>query len=106
MREGDKIREVAINRIKRLFNLAIEMFDERPDLSQRYIEIARKIAMRTRTHLPKENRLLICRYCKRFILPGVTSRVRIQPRREPHIVTTCLYCGKRMRRPLRKRRNT
>jgi len=103
MSDGSKIREIALKRIKILFNLAREMLHERPDLAQRYVEIARKIAMRTRTRIPKENRLLICRHCKKFIFPGVSARVRIQPRREPHIVITCLYCGKHMRRPLRRK---
>lgn len=102
MGNKNKVREIALGRIKRLFNLAFEMLDKRPDLSQRYIEIARRISMRTRTRIPKENRLLICRHCKKFIFPGVSSRVRIQPRREPHIVITCLYCGKHMRIPLRR----
>ncbi len=104
MSDRAKIKEIALKRIKILFNLAREVLHERPDLAQRYVEIARKIAMRTRTRMPKENRLLICRHCKRFIFPGVSARVRIQPRREPHIVITCLYCGKHMRRPLRRKR--
>jgi len=103
MGSRDRVREIALERIKRLFSLAIETLHERPDLAQRYVEIARKIAMRVKIRLPREMRLLICRHCKRFIFPGVSSRVRIQPRREPHIVITCLYCGKQMRRSLRKR---
>lgn len=98
-----KIREIALGRIERLFDLAIKMLDERPDLSQRYVEIARKIAMRARVRIPREKRMLICRHCKRFIFPGVSMRVRIRERREPHIVITCLYCGRHMRRPLRRR---
>ncbi|MEM1514526.1 MAG: ribonuclease P [Candidatus Bathyarchaeia archaeon] len=98
-----KIKEIALSRIERLFDLAIKMLSKRPDLSQRYIEIARKISMRTRVRIPREKKVLICRHCKRFIFPGVSSRVRLQHRREPHIVITCLYCGKHMRRPLRRR---
>lgn len=103
MSERGKIKEIALERIERLFNLALEMLHKRPDLAQKYVENARKIAMRARIKLPREKRLLICRHCKRFIFPGVSSRVRIQLRREPHVVITCLYCGGRMRRPLRKR---
>ncbi|MEM2734381.1 MAG: ribonuclease P [Candidatus Bathyarchaeia archaeon] len=98
-----KIKEIALNRIERLFDMAIKMLHERPDLSQRYVEIARKISMRARVRIPGEKRMLICRHCKRFIFPGVSSRVRLQSRREPHIVITCLYCGKHMRKPLRRR---
>jgi len=104
MANRNKVREIALKRIKQLFELAFKTLADRPDLSQRYVEIARKISMRTRTRLPKENRLLICRHCKKFIFPGVSSRIRIQPRREPHIVITCLYCGKYMRIPLKRRK--
>ncbi|MEM2938723.1 MAG: ribonuclease P [Candidatus Bathyarchaeia archaeon] len=103
MSEREKIKEIALERIKRLFNLALEMLHERPDLAQKYVKNARKIAMRARIKLPREKRLLICKHCKRFIFPGVSSRFRIQLRREPHVVVTCLYCGGHMRRPLRKR---
>lgn len=98
------VREIALKRIRKLFEMAIEMLHERPDLAQRYVEIARKIGMRARIRMPRENRMLICRHCKRFIFPGVSSRIRIQPRREPHIVITCLYCGGHMRKPLRRRK--
>lgn len=98
-----KIRDIALSRIERLFDLAIKMLDNRPDLSQRYVEIARRISMRARVRIPREKRLLICRHCKRFIFPGASARIRLQPRRESHVVITCLYCGKHMRRPLRRR---
>jgi len=95
------VEEIALQRIRRLFNLAVENIHSDPDLAQRYVEIARKIAMRARVRMPREYRRLICRHCKRFILPGVNSRVRIQQRREPHVVVTCLLCGGCMRFPLR-----
>jgi len=101
--KSSRIKEIALSRIERLFNLAVKIFDKRPDLSQRYVEIARRISMRAKVRIPKDKRMLICRHCKRFILPGVNARVRLQPRREPHIVVTCLYCGGHMRRPLRKK---
>ncbi|RJS76152.1 ribonuclease P [Candidatus Bathyarchaeota archaeon] len=96
-------KKTALTRVKILFKLAAEVARDRPDLAQRYAEIARKISMRTRTHLPRKYHLQVCKRCKRFILPGVTSRVRIQPRREPHVVVTCLYCGGRMRVPLKRK---
>ena len=98
------VREIALERIRRLFTLAIEVIHEHPDLADRYVEIARRISMRTRVPIPREYRRLICRHCKRFILPGVNSRVRIQGRREPHVVITCLKCGGYMRIPLRRKR--
>jgi ribonuclease P protein subunit RPR2 len=102
--ETDITKRIALQRIHTLFRLAEKTVHENPELAQRYVEIARKIAMRTKLRLPKEYRRLVCRHCKSFIFPGVNCRVRTQSRREPHIVVTCLSCGKHMRIPLKERR--
>jgi ribonuclease P protein subunit RPR2 len=99
----NETRQIALQRIRTLFELAKENIREEPELAQRYVQIARKIAMRTRVKLPVEYRRLICRHCKSFIYPSVNCRVRVQQRREPHVAITCLACGKTMRIPLRSR---
>ena len=96
-------KQIALKRVHTLFSLAKEVIHEDPELAQRYVQIARRIAMRTKLHMPKEYRNLICRHCKSFILPGVNCRIRIQQRREPHMVITCLNCGQHSRFPLRGR---
>ena len=95
------IKQIALLRIHTLFSLAKEVIHEDPELAQRYIQIARKIAMRTRLRIPKEYRGLICRKCKSFILPGVNCRIRIKQKRESHMVLTCLNCGGHTRFPLK-----
>jgi len=97
-------KRIALRRIHRLFNLALEMIHEDPELAQRYVEIARRIAMRAQVRLPRQYRRLVCRHCKGFIVPGVNCRVRLQPRREPHVVITCLRCGGHMRIPLKPKK--
>lgn len=94
-------RKIALHRIHRLFKLAISIIREDEELSQRYVAIARRIAMAARVHMPRDYRRLICRGCKKLILPGVNCRVRLQQRREPHVVITCGHCGKYMRFPMR-----
>jgi ribonuclease P protein subunit RPR2 len=94
-------KQIALERVHKLFRLAKNVIHEDPDLAQRYVRIARRIAMRTRLRLPKEYKRFICRKCKSFILPGVNCRIRIQQRREPHMVVTCLNCGKHSRFPLK-----
>jgi ribonuclease P protein subunit RPR2 len=98
---NDDSKKVALERVKTLFQLAHANMHDRPDLAQRYVDIARKVSMRTRLHLPPEYRAQICKHCKKFILPGTNSRVRIQTRREPHVVVTCLHCGGKTRIPLK-----
>ena len=95
-------KRIAIQRVRKLFHLAIESIHEDPALAQRYVNIARKVAMAARVRLPREYRRQVCRHCKSFILPGVNCHVRIKQKREPHVVITCLNCGKHMRMPLGK----
>ncbi|MEJ2242367.1 MAG: ribonuclease P [Candidatus Bathyarchaeota archaeon] len=95
--------KMALKRIHILFKLAKEIIHDDFELAQRYVQIARKIAMRTRLKMPKEYRSLICKKCKRFIMPGVNCRVRIQQRRQTHIVITCLNCNEYSRIPLLSR---
>ncbi|RLG89823.1 ribonuclease P [Candidatus Bathyarchaeota archaeon] len=103
--EMDKeTRKIALGRVQRLFELAKENMRVDPHLAQRYAAIARRIAMAARIRLPRSYRRMICRHCKSFIFPGVNCRVRLQPRREPHVVITCLECGGHMRIPIKRRK--
>lgn len=94
---------IAKQSIHKLFLLANEAIREDHDLAQRYVDIARKIAMAAKVHLPAEYKRQVCRKCKSFILPGVNCRVRTKRHREPHVVITCLKCGKHTRIPFRRR---
>lgn len=100
------LKQTALHRIHNLFRLARETIHEDPDLAQRYVEVARRIAMRARVRVPKKYRRLICKHCKSFIFPGVNCRVRIRSRREPHVVVTCLNCGAHTRLPLKRRKRS
>jgi ribonuclease P protein subunit RPR2 len=96
-----EIRRTALKRVRILFMLAQEIVNENPELAERYIKNAKRICMKTRLHLPKEFHMQICKCCKKFLVPGVSSRIRIQQRREPHVVITCLHCDGKTRIPLR-----
>lgn len=97
-------KRIALQRIQRLFKLARSIIHENEELAQRYIVIAREISMASRARIPREYQRQICRGCKKFILPGVNCRVRIQQHREPNVVITCGYCGKNMRFPIKRSR--
>lgn len=99
-------KKIALERIHRLFQLAKDVISENEELAQRYVAIARRVSMASRVRIPREYRRQVCRGCKKFILPGVNCHVRIQQRREPHVVVTCGYCGEHMRFPIKNRRET
>jgi ribonuclease P protein subunit RPR2 len=94
---------IAHERIGILFQRAQDVFNLEPELSQHYVELARKLSMRYKVKIPIELRRMICRQCKRLIIPGKTCRIRIKHKREPHVVITCLICEEHMRIPLRKK---
>ena len=98
-------RRIALQRIQWLFRLAYQTIPHDKELAQRYITIARQIAMAAKIRLPCEYRRMICRHCKKLIVPGINCRVRLQPRREPHVVVTCLECGGHMRIPIKRQGN-
>ena len=94
-------KQIARQRIQVLFQRAKSTYKSDPKLAQRYIGIARKIAMAARIRLPLEYRRQICKNCNALLVPGWSCRVRVKPRRETHVVVTCLSCGHLKRVPLR-----
>lgn len=98
------IHDLAIQRIEHLFKLAIDNFKLNPSLSDRYVEMAIEISMRTRTRIPKKWKYFICKSCHSFLYPGIRARIRIAQRRTPHVVVTCLVCGAIKRYLIKKRK--
>ena len=96
-------KEVAIKRVKTLFNFARRIVHTDPELAQRYIHISRKVAMASRIRLPREHRHQICKYCKSYIGSSLGCRVRLKQKRTSHIVITCLNCGRCKRIPLKNK---
>jgi len=96
-------RLIASERMNILLNLAKQTLRTNPERAQHYFQLARRLGMRYKIRLPRQFRGLICRNCKRLIVPGVNARVRLQQRREPHVAITCLECGGQRRIPLRTR---
>jgi ribonuclease P protein subunit RPR2 len=99
-------KQIAKQRIQVLFQQAKKVYRESPQLSSRYVETARKIAMAAKIRLPAMYRRQVCRNCNMLLVQGDNCRVRIKQKREPHVVITCLNCGHQTRIPLRKKGET
>ena len=82
-------RKIARQRIETLYRIAQETAQTEPTLSKRYVQLLRRIAQRTRTHLPPEVRSGICRKCDTVLIQGYNAHTRLKQKREPHIATTC-----------------
>ena len=97
-------KQIAKQRIQVLFQQAKKVYRDNPQLSSRYVETARKIAMAAKIRLPAMYRRQICKHCNMLLVQGANCRVRIKQKREPHIVVTCLNCGHKTRILLRKKK--
>jgi ribonuclease P protein subunit RPR2 len=95
------VKQIARERVQVLFQQANRSYKANPQLAKSYIITARNIAMAARIRLPQPLSRSACKVCNAYLVPGETSRVRIRPRREPHMVVTCLACGNQIRIPLK-----
>lgn len=103
MKHRDKSEEkrIALERIKTLFQEAEKVFSRDKTLANRYVSLARKIAMKVKLRFPQELKRRFCKHCYAYLMPGVNSRVRV---RLGKVVISCLECKKFMRIPIRKRK--
>jgi len=97
--KNDKARQIARERIDILLRMARENVKSDPALSKRYVEMARRIAMRSGVRLGRERKQFICKNCGSLLVPGVNCRVRVRSDHETRVVMTCLACGSRKRYP-------
>jgi ribonuclease P protein subunit RPR2 len=95
------VKQIARQRIQILFQQAQKTYKTNPEIAQSYIKTARKIAMSARIRLPTQYKRSSCKNCNTLLVPGETSRVRMRPTREPHVVITCLSCGNQTRIPIK-----
>jgi len=97
-KQEERSREIATERIVILFKNAALMFAKQPELSNRYVELARKIAMKCKVRLPSSLRRQFCRHCNHYLVPGSNCRIRT---RQGKIITYCLDCKHYSRHPFK-----
>jgi ribonuclease P protein subunit RPR2 len=90
---------IALERINKLFVEAESSFKEHPELSKRYISLARKLSTRYKVKFTKDQKKLFCKKCDSYLKIGVNSRVRLE---HGKLVQTCLEC-KGVRRTVYKK---
>ncbi len=92
----EESKRSALERISKLFSEADAAFSDSPELSDRYVKMARGIAQKARTGIPSYLKKRFCRHCGAFWLPGRTVRVRLQKQK---VVYYCLKCRHYTRHP-------
>ena len=100
MRPHDKnnLKRIALERIDKLFAQAALQFKEYPELSRRYVVLARKMAMKFRVRFTPDQRKLFCKTCNAYLVYGVNCRMRLVRGR---MVRTCLECASVKRKPFK-----
>jgi len=101
-KKKDEHQEIAKQRIKELFKLAVDMFSEDSKLSNKYVKLARKIAMKFKVKLTSLQRRKFCKHCYSFLMPGKNCTVRTTGKT---ITYTCKTCKKFTRIGYKGRKN-
>jgi ribonuclease P protein subunit RPR2 len=96
-----KQKEIAHERIKILFLEAGKVFSQNKALANRYVTLARKIAMKVKIRIPLELKRRFCKHCYKYIKHGVNARVRT---RDGKVIISCLECKKFTRIPVKKKK--
>jgi len=86
------IDKQSMDTILNLFKMARETVKSDKMLADRYVEIARNIAMTKQIRLPSEIRRQFCTHCYAYLLPGYNCTVRVNNK---CVIYHCPYC-KRM----------
>ncbi|MEM4267198.1 MAG: ribonuclease P [Candidatus Woesearchaeota archaeon] len=84
-------KKLALEGIKHLFTLAK---NANPQISRRYVFLARRISMKHKVKLPEAYRKSYCRRCNSYLLPGKNCRIRINNK---IITIKCFHCGRIIR---------
>ena len=95
----DQLKEIAKERITILFKQAEEIASKNKTLANRYINLARKIAMKAKVSLPSGLKRKFCKHCYHFLIPSINSRIRTK---KGKVIIYCYDCKKFMRIPIKK----
>ena len=91
-----KFKQIAKERVLNLFKRSKEIYPKNSKLADRYVEIARKVAMKAQVSIPSNLKKQFCKKCSKFLVPGSNCRVRI---RNKKLVYYCTNCKNYMRFP-------
>ena len=90
-------KDIAKERVGILIANALKETHANEKIASEQAYLARKIAMRLRVRLNYELRQLFCKKCKKFIIPGRDSRIRIAPLLRKQPSSCCIHWHVRFR---------
>ena len=90
MKKNNKKKQLALQRVYNLLDNALHPQDFFLD---DHVNAAKKTITKYKLKIPFEYKILFCKNCKRFIVPGRDSRFRIGKSRIKALRITCKICG-------------
>ena len=97
-----KQKKIALERIDILFKEAEKTAKKDINLANRYIELARKISMKTKARIPKQLKRKFCKHCYVYFRHGINTRIRTK---NSKVIYYCLNCKKYSKFPFIKEKN-
>ena len=94
-----QFKRIAQERIKILFAEADKQFKTQQTLADRYVYIARRLAMKYKVPIPLYLKRRFCKTCKKYLTPGYNVQVRL---RNKTVLYYCKSCKHYMRFPFVK----
>ncbi|HXT83542.1 MAG TPA: RNase P subunit [Verrucomicrobiae bacterium] len=88
--------------LQRFCNLIDSLISNQDLVSTNNIDIAKKIITKYKLKIPYEYKILFCKNCKNFIIPGKNSRIRIGRSNIKSIRITCKICNHTYRKIIQK----
>ena len=85
-------KQIATKRMEILFNNALLNAKNNPSLAEKQAKIAKKISLKFKIKMPFEISSSFCKKCKKFIAPGIASKIRLGSKPKS-IRITCSYCN-------------
>jgi ribonuclease P protein subunit RPR2 len=96
----NKKKQIALQRVSNLIDTALYTQDF---FSDDHILSAKKIIEKYKIKIPFEYKLLFCKNCKKFIVPGKNSRIRIGRSKIKALRITCKLCGHTYRKIIKSK---
>ena len=96
------LKDLITERMQILIKNAISNARSNPELAERQASLAKRLSTKHRVIMPYELRMNFCKKCKKFIVPGFTSRIRIGRSSVRSIRITCGFCNHTYRKIIKK----
>jgi len=94
-------KKIALEHVREYLKQADVVFHENKARANRYVAMARKVAMKFKLKLPSALKKRFCKNCYHFLKPGENVRIRLTKQK---MVYYCLDCKHFMRFPYKGRR--